>query len=123
MWDCPRIQEVWAIFSRVFDSDINWSVIVKGVKGNHYINQLLSLLMYIIYKKFQRERNLNGPIEETRSFVRRELIFRKDHYELCDKIFGILGNIEKTFCKNWSIECANKYLVLFFIFNFKDYNT
>ena len=94
LWDCPHIQEVWAIFSRVFDTDINWSVIVKGVKGNHYINQLLSLLMYVIYKKFQKERNLYGPIEETRSFVRRELIFRKDHYELCDKISGILGNIE-----------------------------
>ena len=94
LWDCPHIQEVWVIFSRVFDTDINWSVIVKGVKGNHYINQLLSLLMYVIYKKFQKERNLNGPIEETRSFVRRELIFRKDHYELCDKFSGILGNIE-----------------------------
>ena len=64
------------------------------LKGNHYINQLLSLLMYVIYKKFQKERNLYGPIEETRSFVRRDLIFRKDHYELYDKIFGILGNIE-----------------------------
>ena len=37
---------------------------------------------------------MNGPIEETRSFVRRELIFRKDQYELCDKFSGILGNIE-----------------------------
>ena len=45
-------------------------------------------------RKFQKERNLNGPIEETHSFVRRELIFRKDHYELCDKISVILGNIE-----------------------------
>ena len=93
-WDCPHIQEIWDIFSRVFDTDINWSIIVKDVKGNHYINQLLSLLMYVIYKKFQNEKNLNGPIEETRAFVRRELIFRKEHYEVCDKISGILGNIE-----------------------------
>ena len=55
LWDCPHIQEVWVNFSHVFDTDINWSVIVKGVKGNHYINQLLSLLMYVIYKKFQKE--------------------------------------------------------------------
>ena len=54
--DCPHTQEVWAIFSCVFDTDINWSVIVKGVKGNHYINQLLSLLMYIIYKKFSKRK-------------------------------------------------------------------
>ena len=53
----------------------------------------LSLLMLIIYKKFQKERNLNGPIEESRVIVRRELIFRKDRYELCDRISGILGNI------------------------------
>ena len=69
LWDCPHIQEVWVNFSHVFDTDINWSVIVKGVKGNHYINQLLSLLMYVIYKKFQKERNFNGPIEKTSSFV------------------------------------------------------
>ena len=50
--------------------------------------------MYVIYKKFQKERNFNGPIEETSSFVRRELIFHKDHYELCDKFSGTLGNIE-----------------------------
>ena len=54
-------------------------------------------------------------MEETRSFVRRELIFRKDHYELCDKISGIVGNIE-TYCKNWSIECVNKYLVFVFLY-------
>ena len=50
--------------------------------------------MYVIYEKFQKERNLNDPIEETRSFVRGELIFRKDLFELCDKFSGILGNIE-----------------------------
>ena len=53
LWDCQHIQEIWAIFPRVFNIDINWSIIVKGVKGNHYINQLLALLMYVIYKKFQ----------------------------------------------------------------------
>ena len=52
--------------------------------------------MHVIYKKFQKERNLNGPIEETRAFVRRELIFCKEQYELCDKISGILGNIENV---------------------------
>ena len=48
----------------------------------------------LFIRNFKKERNLNGPIEETRAFVRRELFFRKEHYELCDKISGILGNIE-----------------------------
>ena len=56
--------------------------------------QIINAFTFSITVNKRKERNLNGPIEETLSFVRRELIFRKDHYELCDKFFGILGNIE-----------------------------
>ena len=71
--------------------------------------------MYVIYKKFQKERNLYGPIEKTRSFVRRELMFHKDHYELCDKSSGILGNIESFLqeLKNWM--CKQISDVIFYI--------
>ena len=68
--------------------------------------------MYVIYKKFQKERNFNGPIEKTSSFVWRELIFRKDHYELCDKFSGILENIE-NFLLELEYWICYKYLGLF----------
>ena len=71
------------VIQNVLDVNINFKVIVTGYHDKPDVNCIVSLICYLIYKKYLGDRN-NDVINNMSTFLSRELIKRLQTYEnLC----------------------------------------
>jgi hypothetical protein len=80
----------------VFQINVTWKIIVIGLSNNIIVNQVVSLIAYIIYKKFQQEKaHING-YQNLSQFVTDELCQRVTVYQECkgkNQVIIILNDI------------------------------
>ena len=72
-----------------------WETIVSGYRSVGHGNQIISLIAYILYKKFVEEKNLmHSQYMSTKLFVKKQLSDRKCENEYCPRNASIV--IEMT---------------------------
>jgi hypothetical protein len=91
LWDCPGTQIVWNTVEYIFQIDISWKVIVLGVDGHLLLNQIVSLLAYIIYKKNQQEKEVINQHQDMKRYVREEIYRRLTIYQECKDKEGVIS--------------------------------
>ena len=95
--ECPHNEIIWEVVSNTFGLEISWKTVVTGVNIEQDFNHVISLICYLIYKKFLCDRgngnNVHIPIGD---FVKREILFRMAIYskKVCsDSVRTLLNNI------------------------------
>ena len=56
LFECKHIKTIWDIFKAVTKHDISWKDIILGIDGDTCMNCVISLISYIIYKKYIKDR-------------------------------------------------------------------
>ena len=80
--NCPHLDNFWDTVSCSLQENINWQTIVLGTNGQQYVNLIVSLLCFIIYKKMLLDKNDRQNIYMTiQSFVKKELVYRLKVYK------------------------------------------
>ena len=84
LWDCPTVKALWMSAANILNVNINWQSIVMGSKALGSVNQVISLIAYILYKKHiienEQNVNLNYPLKR---YVIDQLEWRKEVYGKC----------------------------------------
>ena len=97
LWDCTYAETLWEKLSAGMNRNICYKDIIAGVDANHTLNQMLSLIAFIICKKFQNDKDKENPINLDLSlFLKNELIKRQEVYRMCtnkENIFPVLNDI------------------------------
>jgi len=61
LWECPQTFQLWNTLSENLHININYEYIILG-GNNRKLNNVISVIMYIIYKKFVEDLNSNNTI-------------------------------------------------------------
>ena len=70
LWECNTVKTLWQKVSQIIKLDIIWQHIVLGVDSNMEANLIISLVSFMIYKKFQQEKLLlNGFLDTSRYMI------------------------------------------------------
>ncbi len=89
LWDCKILTTLWQKVANVLGVNITWKNIVLGVKDERNINAIISMICYIIYKKYLADKDIQN-----------------DQINLFDYI---ISNIRSYFsiytCQNCNAEC------------------
>ena len=83
LYECPHLDNLWTEISNIIEYRITWKEIVLGIESNDYFNQnqMISLIAYIIYRKFIFDRNNeNNRSTNMRAFIKSELKYRLSGY-------------------------------------------
>ena len=57
LWECKTIDSVWEIIGLVLSIDITWECIILGINHQSIYNSVISLICYVIYKKYITDGN------------------------------------------------------------------
>ena len=102
LWDCVNVQKLWMIVKQVLGVDLNFKSIVLGLQVEFYDN-VLSLICYLIYKKYLIDRDKNYRIALL-SFIRNEILYR-------EKIYNLKPNCQvRVFLENIATKSNDKCL-------------
>ena len=82
IFDCYEVKEFWKKIQTVLDIAISYEILIIGDK-NITQNNMFSVLMYIIYKKFLVDyENIGNNREPLLSFIKNDLKYRVDIYNI-----------------------------------------
>ena len=88
LWDCMHISRLWKKVGDALNYAMTWQKIVIGVHGNKVLNSIVSLVAYIIYKKFQGDKECAGHnYQGSCQFLHNELEYRLNVYNHCYKFY------------------------------------
>ena len=92
---CPHLLNIWDIACDIINENITWQMIVLGKDDHQHVNIFISLLCYIIYKKFLIDRNdyhkISVPIF---TFVKKEVAYRLKTYRELEYTLTVRINLE-----------------------------
>ena len=95
LWLCPSTQMMWQKISTILGEDFCWKSIIKGLNGQHTVNIVVSLVSYIIYKKFQVEKDTpQVQLQDVTEYAKTQLNVRLDVYRQCHSKQLLLPYIE-----------------------------
>ncbi len=82
LWDCASLHDTWKVISEVTDYVLDFKMIILGVNKLPHVNRIISLLCYLIFKKYliDKDRN-NHNFTPVNIYIKYELIFRLKIYE------------------------------------------
>ena len=85
LFECPSLHNLWNIISETLNVQINWKAIVIGVESLPGVNFCISLINYIIYKKYlvDKDKVNENEICHIRKYVKKELEFRLESLRMC----------------------------------------
>ena len=83
LWECNHLQNIWFIIGNILRFNINWKQIVFGVNDRAPENCCISIISYIIYKKFlvDKDKMLNQQPSALNLYVKRELQYKHETYK------------------------------------------
>ena len=87
LWDCADIRNVWCTINSVTPILIDWKLIVTGSNSNKCVNKVVSLICYLIYKKYLADKDKHQNLQNSvQPFLKSELFFRLRMYsdDICD---------------------------------------
>ena len=73
IWECNSVKTVWQKVSQVLKTNITWQHIVIGINGNLQANLIISVVSFLIYKKFQQEKLLFSGYADTNRYMKSEI--------------------------------------------------
>ena len=86
LWECAEVQEIWVKLNNFREDQITYRLLIIGDK-NIILNNLISFLMFSIYKKFIIDNNYPvGPYISCSMFIKHELIEKSEVYEKMENI-------------------------------------
>ena len=80
--DCTVIGTLWKDVSYILDTDITWDCMILGLEKQPESNTVVSLLCYLIYKKYVTDReNINKRHTNVKIYIKNELSYKLKVYE------------------------------------------
>ena len=76
LWECNTVKTLWQKVSQIINLDVNWQHIVLGVNGNRQANLVISVVSFLIYKKFQQEKLLLNGFQDTSNYMIPEIQYK-----------------------------------------------
>ena len=99
LFECQNVKIVWRKIEKVLSININYELLILGKSESILLNNIMSIILYIIYKKFIEDNNDISKKSDTNliQFIYKELIYRKNlyesHKEISDMLYTIYLNI------------------------------
>ena len=83
LYECIHLDNTWFIVQDVLRQQIDWIEIVLGINKKAAENCCISLICYIIYKKFlvDKDRGVNDPHIPLKLYLKRELTYKLETYK------------------------------------------
>ena len=81
IWDCPEQEQFWNILENILPKNILYQYMIMGDEDIN-LNNAISVLMYIIYKKIILDNNNTTDRQRLLIFMKSELKYRNMLYEL-----------------------------------------
>ena len=75
LWECPHIQHLWDVVQNTLDICIDYFNIIIGITNQHDMNCIISLICYIIYKKYLGDRQ-NIQNMNIYTYIAKEISYR-----------------------------------------------
>jgi len=60
LWDCYNINLLWQTIANIFNLQVEWKHIILGLENDMIFNSIISLICYIIYKKYLVDKDNYG---------------------------------------------------------------
>ena len=79
-YTCTHLKDLWLNISNVMALNIDYHVIITGKSANLLQNQIISLLCYLLFKKFIKDIN-NFQELCVKQYLKKELNLRLDIYK------------------------------------------
>ena len=99
LFECPHVSTLWQNISNVLVVNITWLTLALGIHENRNYNIVLSLLCYIIYKKYLLDKQNETHVMQTTLFLKKEIQQRLNVYssEICPLgVKVLLQNIRES---------------------------
>mgnify|MGYP001554014539 CR=1 FL=1 len=81
LFECPILENTWLIVSNVINCQIDWKTIVMGLNDMPAANSCISIICYIIYKKYLIDKDSNSDVRTpTQFYVKKELTYKLQLY-------------------------------------------
>ena len=99
LFECQNVKIVWGKIEKVLSININYEFLILGNSESILLNNIMSIILYIIYKKFIEDNNDISKKSDTTliQYISKELIYRKNLYEnnkeISDMLYTIYLNI------------------------------
>ena len=82
-YECPLLDGIWTIVGNILQCDITWYQIVIGINKYEETNLIISLICFIILKKFLLDNNKNDKSYfDFKTFLKNELSYRYGVYNV-----------------------------------------
>ena len=79
LWDCKHLQQLWELIETSLDVELTYQSIILGIPDKKNANTILSLLCFLIYKKYLGDRQ-NTHKMDIYAFISKELSIRLGIY-------------------------------------------
>ena len=83
---CPHIENIWNIFSRLEKRNLTSQDILLGIANEVVLNNILSEINFIIYKKYLIDKDKPNDMIPITLFVKFELVYSKKVYSSSNKL-------------------------------------
>ena len=99
LFQCQDVSQFWLEVSDIINVDITWITLALGYNENKNYNTVLSLLCYVIYKKYLIDKQNETQILHIKTFMKKEIQQRMQEYSnrICPLgVRVILQNIKES---------------------------
>ena len=90
LYDCENLDDIWYKVEKVVRMKITYKLLILGSQNDHQLNQIISLLCYIIYKYYICVRNGNH-LQKLSLFCKQEILARLSWYS--NKVCNVNTNV------------------------------
>ena len=82
LYECPFIGNIWHTLGNIVSFVISWETIAIGARDIGQNNRVVSLLSYVIYKKYLIDREKGVSNVTLSHFIKKDITYRLDDYSL-----------------------------------------
>ncbi len=96
LWDCIHLNHFWSKISRILHVNFTWQCVLLGSDDNKDSNRIISLLCYLIYKQYLKDKEKKNVHQSFFSDMKREIEYKLKIYTdaMCDhKCKSLLNGI------------------------------
>ena len=79
-WDCSHLNSLWNIISSILNIEITWELLVIGTNKNKNFNTILSLICFIVYKRYLCNKEKPDCFPNLSNEIVREIEYRLQVY-------------------------------------------
>ena len=93
LWECAHLKSIWQMVFNALHVTESWKNVIFGIPNKYVENIIISILAYLIYKKFQIDKaNVKGNFEPLYKFLSKELVKKTviykttKHFDVSNKL-------------------------------------